>query len=89
MWGERLKCAIQPVASAILMIVSELTDSGLLTSRTTSPVASSQNKADTTTSLGNILDTIDLVSSSLSRIDWSVLTMNLFFKFLGLLLYSK
>jgi hypothetical protein len=46
------------------MIVSEITDSGLLTSKTTSPVASSQKRAETITSLGNIRDTIDRVSSS-------------------------
>jgi hypothetical protein len=56
-------------------------DSGRFTSRTTSPVASSQNTADIVTSFGNILMTAALVSSSDSLIDESVLTTNLFLTF--------
>jgi hypothetical protein len=55
-------------------------DSGLLTSRTTSPVASSQKTAETETSFGSNLTTACLVCSSGRRTDVSVLIMNLFLR---------
>ena len=62
------------------MRVSDDIVSGLLTSNITSPVASSQKMADITISFSKILEISDLVLSSWSRIDGSVLTINRFFK---------
>src|SRR6266498_3896801 len=56
--------------------------SGLLTSKMTSPVASSQNTADTTTSFGSSFATVNLVCSSGNLIEGSVLMTNLFFSVL-------
>ena len=67
---------------AISTTISGLTTSGLLTSRTTSPVASSQNTAETKTSLGSNLTTAFLVSSSAILIEGSVRITNLFFRLL-------
>ena len=53
--------------------------SGWLTSKTTSPVASSQKTADMLTPLGSIFKMVERVSSSDNLIDGSVLIMNLFF----------
>ena len=57
---------------AISTTNSGLTTSGLLTSRTTSPVASSQKTAETKTSLGSNLTTAFRVSSSAILIEGSV-----------------
>src|SRR5919109_1423293 len=81
MCGERLVCAIQPVDWAIWTSILGSIASGLLTSSTTSPVASSQNIADTCTSFGNSFTTVCLVWSSGSLTERSVRIINLFFKF--------
>src|SRR6185312_1670575 len=78
-WGERNVCAIQPVFSAISMNIVGVMSSGWLTSKTTSPVASSQQTADMLTPLGSIFKIVERVSSSDNLIDGSVLIMNLFF----------
>src|SRR5581483_8613254 len=79
-FGESRVWATQPVDFATSMTISGVTASGLLTSRITSPVASSQNTAETNTSFGSNLTTDLLVSSSGILIDGSVRTTNLFFK---------
>ncbi len=78
-WGDRLVCAIQPVSFAICKNISAVIPSGLFTSKTTSPVASSQNSTVIRISFGNILLMALRASSSESLMDGSVLIMNLFF----------
>ncbi len=80
MWGERRVCAIQPVLWAICTIIAGSMASCLLTSSTTSPVASSQNTAETCTSFGKSFATAWRVLSSGRRTDGSVRIMNLFFR---------
>jgi len=67
------------VTFAIFKKISGVIPSGLLTSKTTSPVASSQKITETVISLGNIFVIVKRDSSSVRLILGSVLIINLFF----------
>jgi len=77
--GESLVRASQPVEDAISIINVGVIASGLLTSKITSPVASSQKAADSDTFFGTIFKTVDLVKSSETRMLGSVRITNRFF----------
>lgn len=80
--GDCRVLASQPVKDAISIIILGVIAPGLLNSKITSPVASSQKAADRETPFGTSFKTVDLVNSSEILMLGSVRITNLFFSVL-------